>query len=80
MSEYQGEERRKNHECEYGRLIQEMHDAILGTFDKKGIKTVLMEHEEFIKNIKNKQWLYFTLVIGGAITICFTWLYDWIRR
>lgn len=35
-------------------MVKEIHVALIGTLDKKGMKTVVMEHEEYIKECKEQ--------------------------
>jgi hypothetical protein len=67
MTEWKGDERRKEHDCRYGDMIKEMHEAIIGTYNTKGMKTILMEHEDFINRIKKSSVVVTYTVVVGSI-------------
>jgi len=80
MTEWDGMDRRKEHNCHYGDMIKEMHDALLGTLDKKGMKTVLQEHDTFINGLKKSAFGFWSAVILGFITLTVKWVWDRIAR
>lgn len=62
---------------EHRRDIQDLKDAILGTMDKKGIKTIVMEHEDYIKPQRDSwngliNWIYKGMMVAGMIVLIWT--------
>ena len=61
----------KSHK-EMSRKIDEIHDALLGTYDTKGLITKLEENTTFINMLKKGLW-----VIFGAIVTLFIKVFAW---
>lgn len=56
--------------------LKEIKDAILGTTEKKGLKTLVMEHEDFIRPQRDSlngliNWIYKGMMVAGMICLLY---------
>lgn len=59
--------------------IQELKDSLLGTIDKKGLKTIVMEHEDFIKPQRESLQSIINWVYKGAMVCGMVWVVSHLR-
>jgi hypothetical protein len=59
---------------ETSRLVKEMHTALIGTMDKKGLVTTIREHDEFICEAKKSRVDWIRWVERAAAAAGFAWV------
>jgi len=63
---YTGTERRADYST-MSKKVDDIHDALLGTYQEEGIVSKVKRHDNFIKGCNKFGWLFITAIIGSLV-------------